>query len=477
MIAVRALDRALGFVSTMILARLLLPEDFGLLAMATSVIALLEMVSAFGFDVALIRQTSSSRADYDTAWTCNALIGGVVALGLVLLAYPAAGFYEELRVAPVMLALAFAPVVQGLENIGVVAFRKELNFRAEFMWLSGRRLIGLAIVLPLAFVLRNYWALVAGIVIGRIVGTLLSYGVHPYRPRLSLARHRELLGFSKWIVGVNVLAFFLQRSSDLVIGRTLGSAPLGIYSIAAEVARLPTSELVAPINRAIYPGFARIAGDRTRLKQEYLAVMGMIALIAIPAALGLAAVGAQVVVLMLGEKWLPAVPLIKALAFMGAVQFPYSNAYSVFLAVGRPAHQIKVHAIHAPILVGLMIVLTSQFGLVGAAWATVVTGVLVVPLSLVFVFRELRVRIVEFLGIVWRPALAGAVMYAVMTAGGWVSVPPGILVAAVQLAVLISGGAAVYILVVLGLWWSVGAPMSAERRLLTHGRDVLTRSC
>lgn len=473
MVAVRGVDRALGFVSTLVLVRLLVPEDFGLVAMAMSILGLLEMLSTFGFDVALIRHASGGRAHYDTAWTFNVLVGATVALALVLLAYPAARFYAEPRVAPLMLALACAPLLQGFENIGVVAFRKELNFRAEFMWLSGRRLIGLATVLPLAFLLRSYWALLVGIVLGRITGMLLSYVAHPYRPRFSLAARHELLRFSRWVLVVNVLGFFLQRASDLVIGRTLGSGPLGVYSIAVEVASLPTTDLVAPINRAVYPAFAKIAHDRTRLKEEYLAAMGIIALVALPAAMGLAAVGAPLVILLLGEKWLAAVPLIQALAFLGAVQFPYTNAYAVFLAVGKPEYQVKVHALHVPVLVGLMIFLTGRYGIVGAAWATVVTGFVVVPISLALVFRELRIRLAEFLGVLWRPAVAATAMYAVMTTVGGGAHPPGTLATVMYLAMLVSSGGMIYVLVVLGLWWSVGAPSTAERRLLSQGRDVL----
>ena len=474
MVGVRFLDRGLGMVSTVILARLLVPEDFGLVAMATSVLVLLEMISAFGFDVALIRQASSDRSNYDTAWTFNLLVGVTVGVFLAALAYPAARFYSEPRVTAVMFLLAAAPVFQGLENIGVVAFRKDLNFRAEFMWLTGRRLVGLATVLPLAFVLRSYWALAVGIVVGRLAGMLLSYLAHPYRPRLSLAARQALFGFSKWVVMVNILGFFLQRSSDLVIGRLLGSGPLGIYSVSAEVSSLPTTELVAPINRAVYPAFAKIADDRPRLKQEYLAVMGIIALIAIPAGVGMASVGPQVVALMLGVKWLTAVPLVKALALLGAVQFPYTNAYSVFLAVGKPQYQVKIHALHVPVLVCLLILMAMRYGVQGAAWATVITGFLVVPVSLWFVFRELNIRILEFARVVWRPAVAAAIMYEVVTTIAHVWAPIGAAAVIGQLAVLVSTGAAVYVLAVLGLWWSVGAPQSGERRLLTHGRDVVT---
>jgi lipopolysaccharide exporter len=461
-------------VSTIILARILAPEDFGLVAMATSVLVLIEMISAFGFDVALIRQTSTDRSNYDTAWTFNLLLGLTVGVFLAALAYPAARFYGEPRVTPVMFLLAAAPIFQGLENIGVVAFRKDLNFRAEFMWLTGRRLVGLATVLPLAFLLRSYWALVVGIVVGRLAGMLLSYLAHPYRPRLSLAARQALFGFSKWVVLVNILGFFLHRSSDLVIGRLLGSGPLGIYSVAVEVSSLPTTELVAPINRAVYPAFAKIADDRPRLKHEYLAVMGIIALIAIPVAVGVASVGPQIVALMLGAKWLSAVPLVKALALLGAVQFPYTNAYSVFLAVGKPQHQIKINALHVPVLVGLLIVLTTHYGAQGAAWATVITGFVVVPVSLWFVFRELDIRVLEFADVVWRPAAAAAVMYALVATVGGMWEPVGTAAVTGQLVVLVVTGALVYVLGVLVLWWSVGAPQSGERRLLTRGRDVLT---
>jgi lipopolysaccharide exporter len=475
MVAVRGLDRTLGFVSTIVLARLLVPGDFGLVAMATSVLALLEMLSSFGFDVALIRHTSSDRSHYDTSWTFNVLIGAAVALVLILLAYPASVFYGEPRVGPVMMALSIAPLFQGLENIGVVAFRKDLNFRAEFMWLSGRRLIGLAAVLPLAFLLRSYWALVAGVVIGRVAGAVLSYLAHPYRPRFSFARRLELMGFSKWVVSVNILAFFLQRLSDLIVGRTLGPGSLGIYNIAVEVSSLPTTELVAPINRAVYPAFAKIADDRLLMKQEYLEVIGIIALFALPAALGLAAVGPQVVVLLLGEKWLAAVPLIKALAFLGAVQFPHTNAYSVFLAVGKPENQVKVHLFHLPILVVLMIVLTHGYGLMGAAGATVIAGFLVVPVSLALVFRELGIRLAEFGRVVWRPVVAAAVMYAAVAEAGRIPVPPGITATFLQLGGMIACGAVIYSLVVVALWWVMGAPLSAEQRALTQGQLLLKK--
>jgi len=477
MVAVRIVDRTLGLVSTIILARLLVPKDFGLVAMATSVLALLELTSNFGFDIALIRQSGTDRTQYDTAWTFNALLGLGITIALIALAYPAARFYGEPRVVGVIFALAAAPLIQGFENIGVVMFRKELNFRAEFMWLTGKRLAGLAVVLPLAFVLRSYWALVIGIMAGRLAGVLLSYGAHPYRPRISIASRRDLLGFSKWILLLSMLQFLLQRCADLIVGRTLGAGPLGIYNVALEVASLPTTELVAPINRAVYPAFAKIAGDRAQLKHEYLAVIGIIALFALPAASGLAAVAAQVVPLLLGEKWVEAVPLIKVLAVLGAVQFAYTNAYSVFLAVGRPGFQVTLNAINVPLIVGLMIYLTAQQGIIGAAWAAAVAGTLMVPFSLAFIFRELDLSISEFARVVWRPGLSAGIMYiCVVGLAARMHATLGFASELFHLLLLVCFGAAVYTLIVTLLWRTAGSPKSAERIVLTRVLNLFKRA-
>jgi O-antigen/teichoic acid export membrane protein len=476
MVAIRLVDRSLGLVSTIILARLLVPEDFGLVAMGTAVLGLLELASAFGFDIALIRQATVSRSHYDTAWTFSVLLGAAIAAALIVLAYPAAALYDEPRVAGVVLVLAAAPLIQGLENIGVVAFRKEMNFRAEFVWQTGKRLIGLAVVLPLAFLMRNYWALIAGMVVGRIAGVLLSYAVHPYRPRFAISARRELFGFSKWVIAATGLEFLLRRSADVVIGRALGPASLGIYNIAVEISSLPTTELVAPVNRAAYPAYARMAHDRAALRRSYLDVVAMVALLATPAAVLLAALAQPLVALLLGERWLAAVPLIQILAFLGVVKFAYTNAYAVFLAIGKPDYQVRLNAVHLVLLVGLMVFFAGRYGIVGAAAAAAIAGFALVPLSLRYVFRELDFGVAEFVRSIWRPALAAALLYAGVIALDSALAPvAGVLETLLRLAALGLAGAAIYVVALYVFWWIAGAPQSAERVLVAGAWRALQR--
>ena len=172
----RLADRGIAIVSTMVLARLLVPSDFGLIALAASLIGMLEVLGAVGMDMALIQRADAQRRHFDTAWTFHVLFGLVTAALVALLAWPLASFYAEPRLVPVMLMLGLTHALQAFENIGVVAFRKDLEFDREFRYRLTRRVVTtFCVTLPLAFVLRNYWALLIGSVVGAGLSVVLSY--------------------------------------------------------------------------------------------------------------------------------------------------------------------------------------------------------------------------------------------------------------------------------------------------------------
>ncbi len=339
MVLARILDRTIGLASTVILARLLVPADFGLVAMATALLALLELLGMFGVDMALIQNATATRRHFDTAWTFNVILGLVIAIALLALAVPAAHFYNEPRLQPIIICLAAAAVLQGFENIGVVAFRKELRFDKEFKLLLSKKLAMFMVTIPLAFLLRNYWALVAGTVVGRVVSVALTYWLQEYRPRFSLAARGELFQFGKWMMISGVLNFTSNRAADFLIGKLSGPRALGLFSLSYEISNLPTSDLIAPINRAIFPGYAQKAVDLGALRRMYLEVIGLIALLAVPAGVGIAAVAELMVPVVLGPKWVDAVPAMTALSFYGVLLALKSNNHYVYLALGRPRYR------------------------------------------------------------------------------------------------------------------------------------------
>ncbi len=460
-------DRGLALISTLILVRLLSPSDFGIVGMAMAVIAIVELFTAFGFDTAIIRQKNANTGHYNTAWTFDVIFGGAVTAIMFIAAPYVADFYDEPEVATVIYILALMPLIGGLKNVGIVAFRKELDFKKEFNFQVAKKFFGFAVTIPLAFWLRNYWALVIGAVSARIFASIISYYMHPFRPWFSLVEAKSLMGFSKWLLAGNLTNYIKERASTLVIGRYSGAADVGIYNVSYEIANIPTTELGAPINRALMPGFAKLQDDPEQLRTLYSASMAILALIAVPAAAGIFAVAHFMVPVMLGPQWSEAVPLIAILALNGAVLMLQASIWSLLVGADLPRYAFFANAVYAFILLILLIILTMNFGLVGAAYACLITSVVSSPVYLAFLRKGLGLPAILFFKALMRPVIAAVAM---VFAVRW------ILPAAADAGVSTSNlfwlatgsacGAVVYIALVTLMWLAAGRPDGAEQIVL-----------
>ncbi|OWW22235.1 lipopolysaccharide biosynthesis protein [Noviherbaspirillum denitrificans] len=469
MVSFKMIDRGLGLVSTVILARLLVPEDFGLVAMAMILIGALQLLIAFSFDVPLIQNPDAGREQFDTAWTLSVLFAALCGGVLALLAGPAARFYAEprLELAVYLLALGFA--AQGLSNIGPVIFRREMRFDREFKFLLGKRMASLLVTIPLAFWLRNYWALVIGQLTGTFVSVALSYYVSDYRPRFSLKAKVELFHSSKWLIMNNILQFLNGRAAELVIGRLGGAGVLGVYTIASEISTLPTTELVAPINRAAFPGYARVAQEIEALRNSFLNVISMIALFALPAGIGIVSVADLMVPAVLGWKWMSAIPLIQILAIFGVIQALQTNISYIYLATGHLAYVTVVGAIQFVLLLSLLVPGILYWGATGAAWAFLGSVVLMTPVNQFLIARQLQLSTTTFSLRLIRPLAASLLMAAVVFGMKSVFVLKGESAAyLVALLVCVLAGAVVYAVTLYALWRYAGCPQGAER--MTFGK-------
>lgn len=472
MLAARFVDRSLGILSTLLLARLLVPADFGLVAMATTIVAVLEILTGFAFDLALIREQNARRAHYDTAWTLNVALGATLAVVLGVLAWPAAQFYQEPRVAPVMIALALASLVQGFENIGVVAFRKQLDFSREFAFVGGKKLAMFCTTVPLAFVLGDYRALVAGMLTGRIAGVALSYAVHPFRPRFCMERAGELLRFSKWLMLAGIVTAIRTRYAELFLGRVGGTATLGSFVVGSEIALLPTTELVAPIGRATFPAWASIAHDAGALRREFLVALGLTTLLGMPAACGIAATASLLVPVMLGERWAAAIEVVAILPWAGVLLMLQGNSHYVLLARDKPRLAALAGACHAALLIVLVTGLGLWLGLRGVLLATVIAAFAMLPVYLACLVREIDLELRQIVAVCWRPCCAAIGMYFCvqwLVATGWPVDAPR----AARLGIAIAAGVVCYVTFNGALWVVCGRPEGPERMAL---RRLLQRN-
>jgi O-antigen/teichoic acid export membrane protein len=329
-------------------------------------------------------------------------------------------------------------------------------------------LLSVAITVPLALWLRNYWALAIGMLFGRVIGVAISYALHPFRPRWSLSRAGDLLHFSFWLVAQNLLVFLKDRAPDFIVGKFAGAPALGMWSVANELSSLAGTELIAPMNRAALPTYSRLAEDRGALAREYLSAAGLVALLVLPLVVGLAAVAPLVVAVLLGPQWSQIGDLVSLLAFLGLTNIFLGTAHAPVLACGRPVVFVKILVFQVSLLLPLSFWMTREYGLQGTVIAAVVTAIGLLPVNVWLVVRTLGVTARQLLAKVWRPLLAVAVMYGVT-----VLVQPSIDVttltaarALALLAIFVPLGAITYVTVTLAIWTLCGRPPGAETTLL-----------
>ena len=474
MMGFKLLDKSVGLVSTLVLARVLTPADFGLVAMAMAVVALVGLMGAFGFETALIQRQNTDRNHYDTAWTFNVLFGVGVAAVLLVLAVPAASFYREPRLQLMLPALAVGALIGGFANIGTVAFHKELDFRKEFKFLLTKRLASFAVTVTLALIFQNFWALIAGTVTGSLMAVFISYVLHPYRPRLTLAARGDLMHFSKWLFISNLIQFLHSRSTDFILGRTVGSHGLGVYNIANEIAAMPSTELVAPLNRAVYPAYARLASAREKLWERFLEVFGIISLLAFPIAVGLYCVSGLVVSLLLGPQWKDAVPIMQIAGLSGLLVALQSNMYLVILAMGQPKANTLLSGGLLLVSLPAVILASLQYGALGAAYAHLAAALLGFAGIVIVFSRVTGLPKRHLYAVVWRPVLASGAMALVLRAATallaaqWPAAQP-----IVQLVALLPVGAISYLAAILPLWVLARRPDSAEQMLMSVVRGKI----
>lgn len=481
MILMRLVTRGIGLVSTVILARLLMPADFGLVAMAMVIIAAFDLMGAFSLDVVLIQKAEVERSHYDTAWTFSVIAGALQALILFSIAHQVARFYNDPRLTHVFWLLALGTLAQGFENIGVVAFRKDMEFHKDFKFQVAKKMISFVVTMILAFWFRNYWALVGGMFFSRVMGVAFSYAVHPYRPRFSLEAKGDLFHFSKWLFINNLLFFAYHQSANFILGKVTGPSALGLFTLSYEVSSLPSTDLVAPINRAIFPGYAKMAHDLSMLRQGFLNVFSAIALAAFPVCTGIALLAEPLVHVMLGEKWLETIPLIQILAIAGLTQSLQTNQGSAYLALGRPKILTLFAGVHVFLVLPALIWSAKKYGAMGAAEATVIVSVLLMPLNYFVLFRSIHLTFSDFFAVLWRPIIAAFVMAAaVQIALQFAPRGNSLLICLSQLMLAAIVGGLAYAGAIFTLWRMSGAKPSIETlffgRIYTQFKSFQTRN-
>ncbi|HUL48721.1 MAG TPA: lipopolysaccharide biosynthesis protein [Gemmatimonadales bacterium] len=342
-----------GFLRTLVLARLLLPQDFGAMGTALVVLGAVEALTATGFDTALMQRAGDIDAFYDSAFTVQLLRGIALAIFVWLAAPMASTFVNAPILTSVLRAIAVILLLRGLANPAKLRFYRELRYETLFWWSVPEIAVGLGLSIALGFALRNVWALVIPAIAAQAVAVIVSYVLARRRPRLALERSRlrELVRYSKWVFGTHVMTFLSLQGDNGFVAKMLGIGSLGFYQVAFRVAELPVTGVTQVLNQVALPTLSGLQVERPRLRSWYAGAQSLILIIHGAFVVLILLAGRPLVHILLGATWMPIVPVLKILVVAMWIRSIVDFSGTLFNAVGEPRLTYRLHVIRVVIMV------------------------------------------------------------------------------------------------------------------------------
>ncbi len=463
--------RGLGIASTAILARLLTPADFGVMAMAALSMAVVAMFGVSGQDLALIRMGRPSRDYFDSAWTVEVIVG-VVLFGLAIASAPLAGIYfHSSKVELVIFLLSLRPLLDGFTNIGVVYFRIDLDFSREFKYLIYRKLCGVVLGVGCVLIMRNYWGLAIALVLAKAADVMLSYAMHPFRPRFRLDRAREIWSYSSWMLIIAHGRHFSARADEYVVGAISSAGVMGAYNVGADIAVTPTVDLVQPVMRALFPVYSRLLSDPARLRAAALLVIAATATVCLATGPGVAGIARELTLVLLGPQWKEATSLV---FWFGIGAIPVGIRFAIY-SILEVTNHLRLTSVAVWLRVALLIPTLFLAGEWGGAPAIAATqamlGMLALAGDFALLHRAVRVSFADIMRCLYRPTAAALPMICVLYA---LDRSPQLPLAA-SLAVKIGAGAAAYLGTLALVWMLARKPDGFEAVAVATARKTISR--
>jgi O-antigen/teichoic acid export membrane protein len=428
-----------------ILARLLTPSDYGVASMVLVFSGLVLIFSDLGLGTALIQRRELTELDRSTVFWTSLGAGLLFTILGILAAGPIAAFYGQPEVQPLFMVLSLGFAVTSLATIQTSLLTREMNFRALEIRKMVGALVGAVVGITLAAKGFGPWAIVAQQTAVIFTSTILLWAFMPWRPRFTFSRASlmDLGGFGARVFGTRTL-FFLNRNVDnLLIGRFIGAAALGAYSVSYNVMLVPFDQIAGPIQDVLFPAFSRMQDDAKRIGAAWLRVNRLVGAISIPSLLGLMVVAPDFVHVVLGGRWAAATPVLQILAWVGLLQSLQRLNSSILQARDRTGQLLRYSVVVlAASLVAFAVGL--HWGIVGVALGYAISSTLVEPYYTWITGRAVGVSVWTFVRSLAGITQASVVMVAAVLAVRMVLTDAG-LAAGPRLVICILVGCAVYV--------------------------------
>ena len=390
----------LGKLSVMItitvLARVLGPDEFGVVGYATLAIAYLSVLQDLGLSHALIQRRANIEEASDTVFTSNLLVGITLTLAIYFTAPFVAVFFREPRVELLMQVLGVSFTIEALGSAHLALLRRELNFRRKLIPDLGRALVKGVVSISMALLGYGVWSLVIGQIAGIMASVVLAWMSYPWRPRLHINTSliRSMLTFSIPLIAVDILSAIGANLDYTLIGRMLGDTALGLYTMAYRIPELAITSIWSVLAQVLFPAYSSVQHDMRRLTRGFLATVRYLQIVIVPIALTLIILADPLVRALLGPEWVEAIPVFRLIAVSSLIHSIGTNVGDVYKAVGRPSILWKLGIFNIAVL-AICLFIGVSYGLTGVAIGHIIAALQVLSLRLYFATRILDVTLLD----------------------------------------------------------------------------------
>lgn len=396
--AAQAIKIGIQFLSVVILARMLVPEDFGLVASVGPIIAFVGLFQNLGLQQAIIQRPAIGRQQLNQVFWISALAGFCCTAAIAALSPAVSVFYGDARMTGITLAAALPLLLGSLAALPLALMNRNLRFGQLAVNDVATSAAGLAAAIAAAYAGLGYWSLVIGPAVGAAVtllGAWLATGWTPGRPDLKV--EREILSFGANLTGFNLVNFFSRNLDNILIGKFSGPVELGYYDRAYKLLLFPLQNINQPLSRLMVPLLSRIQDDKPRFRDLYLRTNWLLAFITVPGIAALTIAAEPVVGILFGERWLAVAPIFAWLGIAGLMQPVSSTTGWIFICQGKTRMMFR-WGVYSALTTVLSFAVGLRWGAVGVAAAYAVSGyVLRLPVLAVMVGRAGPVSAADFL--------------------------------------------------------------------------------
>jgi PST family polysaccharide transporter len=436
--------RLIDFATVLVLAKTLTPTDFGLTALASTLIAIVDTILEVPLLQALTRLKYVEKSHLDTAFTLGLLRGLLLSLIVLSAAWPFSYFLHDSRLFALVTTLALGPVARSVYSPSMVYFTHKMSFREIFIAEFTGKVFASVISITVMLLGGGYWAIIAASISSSIVTTIISYAFAPYRPALSLANVSDFSGFIGWFGCSQIVSAISWQLDRIMLGYYISKSDLGRYTMASDLATLPSQSIIGPAMQTAMAAFSKINDDPARLAGAYLKASRFTLMLAVPACIGMSLTSDLIFDVLFGAKWKGADVYLKWLSLTTICYVYYQPVYALALSTNNTKAVFKVTLIDLLSKLIFVPIFLFYFSTNGVVAARVVVSVVIYVVSSLMAHEISGVSFVAELKSVWKTAVACAVMIcSVVFLRRYLNELH--LISFLELVVTAAGGATVYI--------------------------------